>query len=487
MFYFILFFIFFAVLSWRRLDWALMLLLAALPAYVLRFNVFGLPSTILEGMILIYFAAWFLKYTNFKKFIRGKYRWKDFLENRKKRIFYPFGMEIIFLLMISLTAAGVAGFSLSALGIWKAYFFEPVLLYILLLNVFGKISICGRGAEGGESFCGVYKIIFSLAVGALAVSLYAIFQKITGQGISNYLWAASETRRVVSFFGYPNAVGLYLAPIAMIFFGDVLAKIKEKRNIFLIATISLTIILSLLAVYFAKSEGALVGLLAAFVVFGLLAGRKSFFATLAILAVAVVGIFSYAPTRDYALKKITLKDFSGQVRRAQWSETWEMLKDDNRWLFGAGLANYQTAIAPYHVEGIFYDDGTDPEFHRHVVWNDEYKKQVWRPVEIYLYPHNIILNFWSELGLAGLLLFIWIIGKFFFIGISNLKFQSSSFPSSKERFLTIGIICSMVVILVHGLVDVPYFKNDLACIFWVLIVLTVLLRLDLTTREKSIK
>jgi O-antigen ligase len=476
-FYFILFFIFFAVLSWWRLDRALMLLLAAFPAYVLRFDVFGLPSTILEGMILISFAVWFLKYTNFKNFIRGKYFWKDFLENRKKRIFYPFGMEIILLLIVSSAAAGVAGFSLSALGIWKAYFFEPFLLYVLLLNVFGK----------AEKNKGISKIIFSLAVGALAVSIYAIFQKITGLGISNSLWAASETRRVVSFFGYPNAVGLYLGPIIIVLAGYVLAKTKEKSSVFSAVAIGVIIILSLFSVYFAKSEGALIGLLSAFIVFGLLSGRKFFFATLAVLAVAAVGIFSCTPMRVYALKKITLMDFSGQVRRAQWSETWEMLKDDNCWLFGAGLANYQTAVAPYHIEGIFYDDGTDPEFYRHVVWNDEYKKKVWRPVEIYLYPHNIILNFWSELGLAGLLLFVWIIGKFFFIGISNLKFQSSSFSSSKERFLTIGIICSMVVILVHGLVDVPYFKNDLACIFWVLIVLTVLLRLDLTTREKSIK
>jgi hypothetical protein len=43
-FYFILFFIFFAVLSWWRLDRALMLLLAAFPAYVLRFDVLACPQ-----------------------------------------------------------------------------------------------------------------------------------------------------------------------------------------------------------------------------------------------------------------------------------------------------------------------------------------------------------------------------------------------------------------------------------------------------------
>jgi hypothetical protein len=30
----------------------------------------------------------------------------------------------------------------------------------------------------------------------------------------------------------------------------------------------------------------------------------------------------------------------------------------------------------------------------------------------------------------------------------------------------------IIAILVHGLVDVPYFKNDLAVLFWMLIALT---------------
>jgi hypothetical protein len=46
------------------------------------------------------------------------------------------------------------------------------------------------------------------------------------------------------------------------------------------------------------------------------------------------------------------------------------------------------------------------------------------------------------------------------------------------KFLGLGILGAFVVIVVHGLVDVPYFKNDLACLFWVLIALLSLLRLQ---------
>jgi O-antigen ligase len=92
---------------------------------------------------------------------------------------------------------------------------------------------------------------------------------------------------------------------------------------------------------------------------------------------------------------------------------------------------------------------------------------MWQPTEVYMYPHNIILNFWSELGILGVLLFCWIIAKFLW--------QSSRFflteKGSAERFIALGLMTSMVALVVHGLVDVPYFKNDLSALFWISIAL----------------
>ena len=81
-------------------------------------------------------------------------------------------------------------------------------------------------------------------------------------------------------------------------------------------------------------------------------------------------------------------------------------------------------------------------------------------IEPLLYPHNIIFNFWLEIGLAGLLAFGWTIALFFNAGFSQLR---------RGDWLTLGMMAAMVVILVHGLVDVPYFKNDLAALFWVVV------------------
>jgi O-antigen ligase len=471
----ILFGILYFFLAIRRLDWAVMFLLAALPTYLIRFKVFGIPFTVLEAMILIAFIVWVLFYTKFYSFIRGKYSWQKFKENKKKRIKYPFRWEIILLLLISYWAVVVAGFSDSALGIWKAYFFEPVLVFILILNLFKREDK-------------IKMVLWPLVLSVLAVSLLAIYQKLTGTLILNELWAAEETRRVTSFFGYPNAVGLYLGPLILVMIGWLLYNVKCKMQNAKLFFIFITIILSLLSIYFAKSEGALIAVAAGLFIFGLLASKRVRLATITLVVVVGFVVMAYQPVREYAINKITLHDLSGEIRKQQWRETWQMMTaSPGQFIFGTGLSNYQKAILPYHQEGIFFNKDNDPEFHRHVVWNEEYKKMHWQPVEIYMYPHNILLNFWTELGLAGMLLFVWIIGKYFVIAIKNLKLEIKNLDNEKRKYLVLGLMGVMIVIIVHGIVDVPYFKNDLAVMFWVFIALASIINLEARKKKEEVK
>jgi O-antigen ligase len=495
MIFFIIFFLlFFCVLAFKKLDWAVMSIIAGLPLYLVRFKLV-VPMTLLEAMILIAFLVWLFGRTRLKDFFRGRYSVKDFLKNSpwhkggsvEGRRKYPFDIEAILLLIVSLAAVGVAHFSAASLGLWKAYFFEPLLLYVLILNVL-------PGKQG------INKIGLSLAVGAFAVSAYAIFQKLTGIGIDNPLWQAEATRRAVSFFGYPNAVGLYLEPIIPVLAGLLFWQAKKecsplekklcfplpRKNISSLgiskAFLGFIILLSFVAVYAAKSDGALIGLAAGGLVFCLLANKKLREVALVAVLIAVIGFYYYPPIQKPIERKVTAMDLSGQIRRQQWKETLMMLNGKTK-IWGTGLGNYQSAVAPYHQAGIFYDDGTDPNFHQHTVESASVRAATWQPVEIYLYPHDIFLNFWSELGLAGMFLFIWIIGKFVFLSI-RLAIKTKGM---EEKFLALGLLAAMIAIFVHGLVDVPYFKNDLACLFWILIALLALNSEKLTSGEKSIK
>ena len=317
------------------------------------------------------------------------------------------------------------------------------------------------------------KIILSLGVSALLVSLFAIYQKITGQFIDNPFWAATETRRAVSFFGYPNAIGLFLAPMIMLFIGQLFSKTTKKEKLFL----SFTIITSILAIFFAQSYGAMAGLIVALLVFGLFINKKLRIVAVSGAVVGLVIIFSYVPLRQFVIQKVTLNALSGQIRQQQWIETKKMLLN-NRILQGAGLSGYQKAVVPYHQEGIFLKND-DPNWLEKIRTSAQYRQQMWQPTEIYMYPHNIFLNFWSELGIFGALLFCWIIAKFLW--------QSGRFflkeKTNTERFIALGLFTSMIALVIHGLVDVPYFKNDLSALFWISI--AMLGGLTLKQNEKN--
>ncbi|MEA3449942.1 MAG: O-antigen ligase family protein [Patescibacteria group bacterium] len=463
----------YAALAWRRLDWAIMAMIIGLPLYQIRFSFTNIPFTVLELMILIAFTVWAIKnhqkiFKNFKLSARGgpALGWKI-------KIRYPFDTEIFLLLIISWIAIAIAGFSDSALGIWKAYFFEPILVYILIVNVFNKHS--------------VNKLIWSLTILSFGVSLSAILQRIGFLASPENFWP-----RVTGPFTYPNALGLLLSPLVLIMTAWFMQTISINKNLkfkilnFKFLFITTVILMSVSAIALAQNEGAAFGVIVAMIIVGFLlrVQKKPNLKWLPIsLIVFVLGgaLFSsifflqIVPEYkyfnfdkkifNYITDKAMLKDISGEIRKQQWRETWQVLTaSPKNFIFGLGLSNYQKTIKPIHQEGIFFNFERDKKFRTKIVWfNEEYKAKHWQPVEIYMYPHNFFLNFWVELGLLGALLFVWIIIKPLAVSFKLLD------KSRENRHLILGVIGAVIVIVVHGIVDVPYFKNDISVLFWVIV------------------
>lgn len=460
----LLFSSFFTILAWLRLDYALFFLIASLPAYLIRFSLFSLPSTLLEIMILITFAVWFIKefWPNFK----------NSLKNQQKRKPYPFSWEIIALTILSFIAIFVAGFQNSALGAWKAYFFEPILVFILIINIYKNKKDWS-------------KILWGFLLSAASIIILAIYQKITGQLIPNSFWAEEATRRVVSWFEYPNAVGLYLSPLILILVGWLFSLPKKVsiQNIIKKSLIIAIILGSIISVYFAKSEGALIGIAAGLLTFGLFSGGKKSRITIITSLLILITILSSTNIRNTVWEKISFQDLSGQIRLQQWKETINLLKEGHI-ISGNGLSNYQRAVLPYHQEGIFFNRDKIENFDALTWANLDLQKKYWQPVEIYLYPHNIFLNFWTEIGLFGALAFFWLFFKACFLAF---KLSRNKNPENrKEKYLTLGLFSSLIVIMTHGLVDVPYFKNDLAVMFFIILSFIGLLNLHHQIKDKEI-
>lgn len=425
-----------------------LIFVACLPLYLIRFSIFGFPTTVLEILLLVWLAFWLKE--NYQGILT---RLKQNFKKGQIKNPYPFSWEIILLILISFSAVITAHFSMSALGLWRAYFIEPVIAFVLFFNTFNSKEK-------------IYKAISVLSFTTIILGLVAAYQYLTGQFIPNEFWAQVSERRATSIFPYPNALGLYMAPLACLFAGSFVSSLRENRRRAILYGVGFFV--ALISIALARSEGALIAVAAALFIMLFLSNLKARLVAFGLAIVIILAVIFSLPLRNYSLEKLSLSDFSGQIRRFQWRETLIML-NDNRILTGAGLAQYQKTIVPYHQKGFFFNKEKMPneEFVKKIKDDKAFRDSHWQPLEIYLYPHNIFLNFWSELGLLGALLFVWIILRFLWQSIKNY------FVLLKQKdtlaFISLGLFGAMLAIVIQGLVDVPYLKNDLAMMFWLFI------------------
>lgn len=386
-------------LSWKKTDWSVYLILAFLPSYLIRFSVLTVPLTLLELMILILFLAWAIK-NKFKNI-----NWSE------KELLWPLGAILVFATVSVFVSPDWRG----ALGVWKAYFIEPALFFLVFIN---QIKTSKQ----------LKNVLWMLAFSAFYLSIIAIWQKFTGWKVpAAFLTADGSVDRVVSVFGYPNALGLYLGPIIILLTGFIF----QNKNWFGRLIKIFAVLLGFVTILLAKSEAAIGAVIIVWLIW-LLTNKKTWRVGVSIVVIGVIVIFSQPNLTETITQKITLNDYSGFVRSLIWKESWVMLKD--HWFWGAGLNGYQKTIAPYHL----------PTF------------------EIFMYPHNIVLNFWSELGFLGLFSFVWLTAVFLW---KNLK----SYVKNKNNLISLVLTFAVLEIIIHGLVDAPYFKNDLAVLVWLII------------------
>jgi len=396
----------FSGLAWKKPLTAIYLIVGLLPAYLIRFRILDIPLTFLELLILLLFLICLIK---------KRLDWKIIFHQ-------PYFWPIIAILFFASLAVFVSPKTIQALGIWKAYFIEPILFFWVL------ISLIRTRKQ-------VRMILAALGFSVIYLSLFCCWQKFSGYAVpQSFLNSTSGVDRVVGPFGYPNALGLYLGPIIILYTGWLVSGSKKLLPLMMKLSV---IIFGFITIILAQSEAAIGAVVAIWFLMGVLY-KKTRYPVIGLAVIGVLILLLASGLREFIITKIFLLDYSGTVRRIIWHESWKMIK--YRWLLGAGLAGYQHYIYPYHLNTF----------------------------EIFPYPHNIALNFWSELGLGGLLAFIWLGVKYFW---TNLKIILKNPGAKIMSFALIGV---GLEIILHGLVDVPYFKNDLSALFWLFIALSYL-------------
>ena len=240
-------------------------------------------------------------------------------------------------------------------------------------------------------------------------------------------------------YEFANAVPLYLGPIVALSISTILSKYKDQKNKSMLYLSVATLLVALGAIVFSQSKGGVVGVFSILIVWmGYLVFQsfslsyKKIVKYLVIILIALyfmLNLFIYANVNNLTQGERTLGS-SLSNRYCIWQGTRDLLKD--KFITGSGLNGYQLDYKEYKT-----------------CLNSEYQ-----------YPHNLLLTFWTELGLVGMLAFLWIAYVFIRMSIKG-----------RDIILSLGLISALVYIFVHGLVDVPYFKNDLSVGFWVLLAL----------------
>lgn len=414
------YFLLFLFLAWKNFRLAIILFVIFLPIYLIRFDVFHFknlvfPSTVLELSFGALFLVWVIKYS--RQDIKNIWA----TSQKHKVLFIAF--DIFFL--ASVASIFVSDMPIPSFGEWRAFFLEPMVLFLILI--------------GRKDTVKAKDLIWGLTLSTLSISVYAIIQKFTGLGIATPEWTTDATRRVTAFFSSPNAVGLYLAPILMLIIIVIVQKNPTPRPSpfrggIMRGVLFAMAVFAVLALIFTKSQGAWIGLGAGVLVFLFFVGYKKI-----AVAMAVVGV-TFSLLIPSMRQAVLFQDQSNQNRLRLWGYTQTFLtKSPKNFILGTGVRQFFRKIQkPY------------------------YDKIV---MERLIYPHNIFLNFWTEIGLLGMLAIITILGYAFYLSRKIGK---------DDKILGAGLLGVLTVLVVHGLVDVPYFKNDLAFLFWIIIVIIII-------------
>ncbi|MCB9798746.1 O-antigen ligase family protein [Candidatus Nomurabacteria bacterium] len=421
----VVFTLLFVFITWKRLDYGIFLFFLLLPSYLIRFHIGSIPSTLLEVMLISLIAIFFVKNPT-------SLYWTNLRHAFQKHSSLVYAT---FLFLIAATIAiMVSANQLAAIGEWKAFYIEPI-LFALMLILYAQHS-----SKNLNHFFLI--TIFPLILCGIFTSMLAIFQHFTGWMVPYDFWENRNTFRVTGWYGFPNAVGLFLAPLyplALFLFASGWKKWMKLRSSLpvvekvSVATSFLFLSFAPLAILFAKGSGPLIGLLAGLGILLLFYKKTRVLAVF--LGCMLLGSILLLPTTHSLKQEIFMQNRSGQIRVDMWAETTEYLIHHP--IVGTGLTSYQEKLWPYRIDK----------------W-----------IEIFHHPHNIFLTMWVNLGIFGLIAFIWLL----------VWFLKTGFLSYSKVCLSKYLFAAMVTIIIAGLVDSPYIKNDLAIVFWTFIALMLI-------------
>jgi O-antigen ligase len=406
---------FFGILAAVNIRLGACFILALLPTYLLRTDIFSIPTTWLELAIYIIFIIWLVQTIFNKQLII------------QLRAVYQTYHPLIFILGLWLASAIVAtiispDLRLSA-GVLKGWWFDPLLFIFLLLAL-------------TQTKPQLKNLLLCLLLGAGLVAGYGIIEYIFNFG-------RQADGLLNSFYKPANYVALFIVPIVILSFPLLKTELLFKKKIYF----ALLGAICLVALWFTKSYGGFLGLTAgAGVLLLFIPGLKLKIIVPAFFIIFIIGV-GILSTQPKFKNIISGSERNSLTTRLQiWEISIEVLKQHP--VLGVGLGNFQS---PYRTQAYkMYQPPLE-----------------WEVVK----AHNLYLNLWLEMGLAGLITFAGMLILF----AREIKKLLQSKLKYELWWLTGSSAAAMTTTLVHGLLDTPFFKNDLSILFLFIFCLPFLL------------
>lgn len=211
------------------------------------------------------------------------------------------------------------------------------------------------------------------------------------------------------------------------------------------------------ALYWTDSRGAEAGILVALVLFFILEVRR-WIIVLPVLGVGVLGGGFYALHHN-----ILSEAGHGTVseRMLLWKSALLIIRDHP--FLGTGLGSFTYLYNP-----------TSPQSYALKALDGQPFPPDYNP--LLSHPHNMILDFWISTGVLGVVALLWILGVFVRTVIRTYRLAAPLRQGDLLQRLVLGITGSMLVGVVHGMVDNSYFLPDLAMLFWFFIGILLVIR-----------
>lgn len=411
----------FLALAWLRLDLALAFVLFSAPFYRFPKELGSSAFSLTEVTILACTLAWAGRRLH-QRVTAGD--WGLDLP----RAWRPWNSPALLFLAAATLSLFFSEYLRLSLREYRVVVLEPFLFYLMLVSAL-------RGERAAWRMANAF---FFLGV---AVSLVALFHYV----FIGEVEATGGVRRMLGIYHSPNALGLFLGRVAPL---ALAMGLGLPLRSFLRASVSVRIrgwidgqgpgwpylagfLVMGASLLLTFSRGAWLGVGAAVLLVAALQGRRAVLALAGVAGLALLAVLPFLGLGRLASTVTTSQ------RLYVWQSALRMI-GDRPWT-GVGLDNF---LYYYRERGYMLP-------------------QAWREPDV-SHPHNLLLDYWTRLGVLGVAALAWLQISFWRRGLSLYRMAQAR----RLQPVVLALMASMADFLVHGLLDNSYFLIDLAVVFW---------------------